>query len=120
MYKDSLGIETIGYGHNLRDKPISQRAAQIIFEDDLSDARNDLNKALPWASQQLDPARYDVLLDMCYNMGIKTLLTFQHTLAMIQNKEYVTAANNLVNTPWAKEVGPRATELLDILRNGGN
>ena len=37
MYKDTKGIPTIGIGHNL-NKPISDRAVQVIFEDDMADA----------------------------------------------------------------------------------
>ena len=38
MYKCSAGKLSIGYGHNLEDKSISKRAAEVIFEDDFNDA----------------------------------------------------------------------------------
>ena len=40
MYLDSLGIPSIGVGHNLRDVPISDAAVEQIFADDLTDKFN--------------------------------------------------------------------------------
>lgn len=45
-YSGSLGAQTIGIGHNLH-KPLSERARQVIFEDDVADARNDCLHAFP-------------------------------------------------------------------------
>lgn len=117
MYLDSKSIPTIGYGHNLRDVPISKRAATVILEDDIANAATALVAKLPWVAQ-LDPARQMVLLDMSFNMGIAGLLTFEHTLFMIKNGEYANAANNLVTSAWARETGNRATQLMEILRTG--
>lgn len=46
-YRCSAGKLTIGVGHNLDDKPISQRAVEVILEYDVNDVINDLNKTLP-------------------------------------------------------------------------
>ncbi len=36
-YRDTVGKQTIGVGHNLDAKPISERAASCILEDDVAD-----------------------------------------------------------------------------------
>jgi lysozyme len=52
-YRDTVGHLTIGIGHNLDAKPISNRAADVILEDDIADVLKDLDRAIPlW--RQLD------------------------------------------------------------------
>lgn len=117
MYLDSLGIPTIGVGHNLRDKPISKRASGIILEDDIQDATNDLLKTLPWTAN-LDWPRKAVLINMCFNMGLSGLLTFKNTLSLIEQKRYLEASENMLKSKWATQVGKRAIELSEIMKTG--
>jgi lysozyme len=48
MYLDTVGKWTIGVGHNLSDKPISQRAIDVIFEDDIGDAERGRAGTVPF------------------------------------------------------------------------
>jgi lysozyme len=83
MYKDSRGILTIGIGHNLEAKAISKRASQVIFEDDVNDAKRELAEKLPWTSN-LDDARLGVLINMTFNMGVRGLMAFEKMLAHVK------------------------------------
>ena len=116
-YKDSLGILTIGVGHNL-SKPLSDRAVQVILEDDINEAREALYSYEPWVLN-LDSARRNVLINMSFNMGMEHLEEFKQTLTHIKNGQYGDAADHMLSTLWAKQVGPRAVELATIMRNGG-
>lgn len=117
MYLDSNKIPTIGIGHNLRDKPISDAAVMQIFNDDVQDTIDDVNAHLLWFTN-LNPIRQDVLLNMCFNLGIGGLLKFKDTLALIQQGKYSEAANAMLQSTWATQVGDRAKRLSDIMRNG--
>ena len=117
MYKDSLGIATIGVGHNLEAKPISRRAALVIEEDDIQDATNDLTRMFPWTFD-LDDARRNVLINMCFNMGIDRLSTFKNTLELIRLGQYEAASENMLKSKWAVQVGRRAIELAQIMKEG--
>lgn len=117
MYADSRGIPTIGIGHNLRDKAISQRASQTIFEDDLADVDRELSAALPWVTN-LDDARRGVLRNMAFNLGVAGLLAFRQTLALIQAGKYEDAAKEMLKSAWAEEVGPRAQRLSLQMKTG--
>jgi lysozyme len=119
MYKDSLGILTIGVGHNLQDKPISKAAAMQILEDDINDAKVDLAKAYPWVVK-LSLNRQNVLINMCFNMGIERLSTFKNTLRMVESGDYAGAATNMLQSKWATQVGDRAKELAEIMKTGGS
>lgn len=129
-YKDSKGIWTVGIGHNieadpmmfpnleiLKNRGITKEEAYGLLDKDIQEASNNLYNALPWISD-LDWPRKSVLIDMSFNMGIKTLLTFKATLEHIKNKEYQEAANHIKNTPYYKQVGKRADNLIRILITG--
>lgn len=117
MYNDSLGISTIGCGHNLRDKPISKKAAMQILDDDIQDATDDLVSALPWVSN-LDWPRKAVLINMAFNLGISGLLGFTNTLHAISIGKWKDAHDEMLKSKWATQVGPRAIELARIILTG--
>jgi len=116
-YKDSVGKLTIGYGRNLDDKGISQAEAEQMLHDDVRDTAAALQRALPW-SAGLDDARLGVLLNMAFNMGVQALILFRNTLALIQAGDYDKAADEMLKSKWAAQVGPRAHRLALQMRSG--
>lgn len=117
MYRDTRGIETIGIGHNLRDRPISQRAIDLIFQDDLNDHTDELFHAFPWA-WNLDEVRQAALIDLAFNMGIPTLRTFKQTLAAFEAGVFESAAIGLLNSKWFTQVGQRGPRIVKMVRTG--
>ena len=78
-----LTIEEIQYvGHNARSLFISNDQAAYLCRNDLKKVRADLDKHLSWW-RDLNLDRQYVMIDLCFNMGIKTLLTFKNTLNSI-------------------------------------
>lgn len=116
MYKCSAGFNTIGIGHNLDANGISDRAIDVIFEDDLTSVISSLDSNLPWW-KSLSENRQHVLIDMCFNMGIGTLLGFKNTLRAIEEGRYEDAALGMGQSMWAHQVGIRATRLIEMMRN---
>lgn len=116
-YRDSVGKLTIGVGHNLDDKPISDRAVRVILEDDVSDATRELFNALPW-TRDLDEARQAVLINMSFNLGIGGLLQFKKTLAAIKEQRWLDAGREMMDSKWAMQVGPRAHRLRKQIETG--
>lgn len=118
MYKCSAGFNTIGIGHNLDANPISERAVDIIFEDDVKDIVLDpLDKHLPWW-RMLDEVRQLVLADMCFNMGWHTLAGFNNTLSALERKDFEATASGMENSLWYKQVGWRGERLVKMMRTG--
>lgn len=125
MYPDSRGIPTIGVGHNLRDKPISKEAAFFILGDDVYEVEVGLNTHLPWWTK-LDEVRQRVMVNMGFNLGVGPapenptgkLLTFPHTLALIETGDYPAAADHMAMSAWYKQVGRRAERLVEAMRTG--
>jgi lysozyme len=113
MYKDSIGIESIGIGHNLRDKSISDKAVLQIFKDDLQDTINDC-KAFDWF-ERLSDVRQAVILDMVFNMGIAGFTAFTNTIKLLSKGEYNAASIEMLDSLWARQVGNRADALATMM-----
>ena len=110
MYLDSMGAWTIGIGHNLRDRPISDRAVDVILSDDLVETEAELVASLPWVTS-LSPPRLGVLLNMSYNLGVPGLLQFHRMLEAMQRLRWEQAADEMRDSKWASQVGERAVRL---------
>ena len=120
-YICSSGKLTIGIGHNLDAKGVSDRVIALMLEEDIDDAVAELDHALPWW-RQLSDARQEVLVNMCFNMGIGTatkgLLSFRNTLAAVERGDYEAAARGMAASKWAVQVGQRALRLIKMMREG--
>lgn len=126
-YLDSLGFLTVGIGHNCVAKPvpgvskvgdrITDDVLDGLFFDDVNDSVVDLDSHLPWW-KSLDDVRQNVLVDMAFNMGIKTLCTFHNTLQAVEEGRYADAARGMKNSLWARQVGKRALRLAKMMETG--
>ncbi len=113
-----LTKEEIAYvGHDARTKPISNGAAVYLLGNDIKKVIADLDKSIPWWSK-LDDARGRVLVNMCFNLGIKGLLTFKTTLGYIKAGKYDEAASSMMQSKWATQVKGRAVRLSLMMKNG--
>ena len=116
-YTDTVGKLSIGVGRNLTDVGLSDDEIDYLLANDIKRATVSLNTALPWWTS-LDSVRQKVLLDMCFNMGINSLLEFHNTLSFMRAGDYNSAANGMLNSLWAKQVGIRADKLAVMMRTG--
>ncbi len=115
-YTCPAGHLTIGYGHNL-ENGISLKIAEELLQADLSYAQMEVGGKLPWSSK-LDEVRQFVLTDMCFNMGLGKLLSFKKFLAALEKKDYQVAAQEMLDSRWAGQVGRRAGELAEMMKKG--
>jgi lysozyme len=109
-YKDTLGKVTIGYGRCLDTEGITRDEAEFLLHNDVIAKSEELARALPWVAQ-LDDARRGVLQNLTFNIGLHGLLEFRNTLALIQAGKYADAADALLKSKWAEQVGARAHRL---------
>lgn len=116
-YTDTVGKVTIGIGRNLTDNGISEYEAELLLQHDITNASQQLRENLPW-TDGLDDVRRAVLTNMAFNMGIHSLMGFKNTLALIQAGDYAGAAQAMLNSKWATQVGPRAHRLSIQLETG--
>ena len=115
-YKCSAGKLTIGYGRNIEDNGITLSEAEQMLNNDIQNCYAECIKLKCWNA--LNEARQAVLLDMCFNLGISRLKNFKKMLAALERGEYKTAATEMLDSNWAKQVKGRATELSEIMKKG--
>jgi lysozyme len=117
-YRCTAGKLTIGIGRNLDDCGISQSEAYVMLINDIMNCEKQLQAKIPDIYNGLDEVRKSVLLNMCFNLGISGLLGFKNTLAFVKAGDWERAANNMLVSKWAKQVGRRAIELSELMRKG--
>ena len=138
VYKDSLGIETIGVGRNIEDRPltleelrsiglddmkdlrengISLYGARYILRVDVSIAERELLAAQPCVAI-LNAPRQMVCVNMAFNLGMPRLNKFKKMWSAIEDEDYNNAAVEMLDSRWAEQVKGRATRLSDIMRTG--
>jgi len=115
VYYDSLGYPTAGYGHAfLPHSPISHDVAVLLFEEDYKRAVEDYEK-FGWC---LDSVRRAVVIDMLFNLGMTKFRSFERMIAAIIKGDYETAADEMLNSRWSKQVKSRAYRLAQMMRSG--
>lgn len=123
-YLDTVGISTVGVGHNLVAKPLddveyplTDDQVDAILADDLQEVFDDLDAHLPWWRNQRY-VRQRVLANMAFNLGINGLLGFKNTLAAVEAGRYQDASNGMLASKWAKQVGERSSRLALMMVQG--
>lgn len=126
LYYDSMGVPTIGIGCNLtvrvpddlcREITISEIGERRLFELRIEQAREDLQRYLPWTSD-LDDVRQEALINLVFNMGIGGLLTFERALSALKTGDYVATKRHLLDSKYARQVGDRAQRVGTQLETG--
>lgn len=116
-YTDSVGKLTIGVGRNLTDRGISDEEADYMLANDIETAQRDCLRTFPWF-RDLDSVRQCAIVNLCFNLGLTRLLTFQHALSAMALGDYALAADEFFDSKWARQVGQRAREVTEQIRSG--
>jgi len=114
-YKDTVGKITIGIGRNLADVGLSESEIVYLLENDIVKCRRNLDAAFSWWRELSEP-RQHVMLDMIFNLGLAGLSKFIRTLEAIRAGEYSLAADRMLQSRWASQVGQRANRLSEMMR----
>ena len=118
LYQDTAGKWTIGTGRNLTDDGISMAEADVLLENDITNVTNGILGQWPWVAG-LDSVRLGVLQNMAFNMGVGGLGQFRDTLEKVRDGDYAGAAQAMLQSRWAQQIGARA-QRLSIQMESGN
>jgi len=121
-YRDHLGKLTIGIGFLIDpEEPGAQEMPQSVANfwllEILEENKKILNVQLPWWCD-LDEARQRVILNMSYQLGVNGLLKFKKMLKAMKDRDYYTAAEEALNSKWARQTPERATRIAKLIKNG--
>jgi len=138
VYQDTLGIDTIGIGRNLKDRGISKEEldeldiptidhvyeygiteadAMLLAENDVQIVEEELLRAHPCV-EDLDAVRQLVLVDMAFNMGVPRLCKFKKMWNAIHEKKFDAASKEMLDSRWANQVKSRSVKLANAMHNG--
>lgn len=138
VYQDTLGIDTIGIGRNLKDRGISKEEldeldiptidhvyeygiteadAMFLAENDVQIVEEELLRAHPCV-EELDAVRQLVLVDMAFNMGVPRLCKFKKMWNAVHEKKFDIAAKEMLDSRWANQVKSRSVKLANAMHNG--
>ena len=117
MYMDTVGVPTIGYGHNLQT-PISEKAAMQILEDDVKVAVAELDENMTWWRDLTEKAQI-VLESMVFNLGFPRFSRFKKMIAALENRDFVEASAQMEDSKWFYQVKSRGVELCNMMKEAG-
>lgn len=114
LYRCTGGKLTIGVGHNIESRGISEKIAMAILEEDMDEAIEGAS-SLVGNYDALSDARKVVLCSMVFQMGLKSMRKWKHTLAAIERGDWKMAAYNMSLSLWAKQTPERAERLIKMM-----
>ena len=116
-YHCTAGKLTIGVGRNLEDVGLSPYEINVLLENDITRSEADCKALFP-SYDTLSDNRKAVLINMAFNLGKDRLSKFQMFRGAVMAKAWEQAATEMLNSQWAKQVGPRAQRLAKQMREG--
>ena len=117
VYTCSGGKKTCGYGRNLEDIGISEEEAEMLLKNDIYEATNQLLNAFPWMATFSD-VRISAMINFTFNVGIGTVRKFSNTIEYLKNEDWEAAADEMMDSKWAEQVGDRAIQITEQIRTG--
>ena len=84
VYKDTLGIDTIGYGFAIKDLVMDQDIAEKILKRKVENLIKRIKQKFPWYSDIPEEAQ-DVVANMCYQLGVSGFSKFKKTISQKKN-----------------------------------
>jgi lysozyme len=117
VYEDSVGVPTIGYGRNLKDVGITDAEAEVLLENDIRAAAENAHVAVSNFGLLTD-VRREVVVNMIFNLGLTRFRKFHLFLGALAEEDWERAADEMLDSRWAQQVGQRAQELAAAMRHG--
>jgi len=106
-YTCPTGYTSVGVGRNLETNGITEEEAMYLLNNDITNVIKDLDKHwIIWRKLPIT-AQY-VCIDVVFNMGINTWMSFRMTRSYMELNEWEKAGDELLNSKYAEQVGRRA------------
>ncbi len=106
-YHCSQNYLSIGVGRNLDSNGITEEEAMYLLDNDIHKVIEQLDKQWEVWRTFPDAAKY-VCIDVAFNMGINTWMSFRKTRAYMELGEWEKAASEILDSKYAEQVGRRA------------
>ena len=120
LYKDSLGLWSIGIGRLLdpsKGGRLRENEIDFLFENDVAAAHSALMARLPWIAS-LDDVRVGALINMAFQMGPGGVVAFPTMLEAMRQKDWQKAHDAALDSLWAKQTPERAKRVANEILTG--
>tara|TARA_R100001163_G_C5005866_1_gene153421 strand:- start:162 stop:581 length:420 start_codon:yes stop_codon:yes gene_type:complete len=119
VYLCSAGYETIGVGRNISESGLGLSDDEInyLLANDIERVKGELSETYFWFVA-MNEARQDAMIDICFNLGLTRLRGFVKALTAMSREQFDVAADEFMDSKWAKQVGTRAIRLTEMIRTG--
>ena len=114
VYQCTEGYDTIGYGFAVKDLIIDEDIATLILMRKLHTLLQRITIAFPWF-KDIDDIAKGVVVNMCYQLGLKGFSMFKQTIYYLETEQYEEASIECLDSLWAKQTPARARELSERL-----
>ena len=126
VYLDHLGLPTVGVGHLIREHDpehgldvgtkVDDERVTELFESDLYTCVAETKLLYP-QFEELPAEAQKILCNMMFNMGRPRLSRFHKMKRAIDSSDWKEAANQMLDSRWAKQVPNRANRLIERMKN---
>ena len=93
------------------------RERLTVLEEDVRAVVQELEEGWP-AVRRIDSVRKRVLIHMTFNMEVRGVLAMQRFVSAVEFRLWVTAADEMLISQWAKQEPRRASVLAAMMRTG--
>ena len=115
VYKCTEGYDTIGYGFAIKDLELDEDISEMILMQKLDNLMTRIGKTFVWW-RSADSTVKDVVVEMCYQLGVSGFSKFKKTIDHLENKRYGKASAEMLDSRWAKQTPNRALELSNLIK----
>ena len=113
-YQCSENVWTIGHGLTW----LTEEESLHILSGRISQLHLKLLDDLDWY-KDMPPEVQGILIEMVYQIGFSGVMKFRKMIANMQGKNWKGAADEMLDSLWARQTPSRANRLADIVREHG-
>ena len=117
VYLDTLQKPTIGYGFLIDTLELQEDICQLILMRKLEKLIKSIKFNFKWFDDMPDKVQ-DVIINMCYQLGVSGVSKFKKTIQLMKNKQWDRASVEMLDSKWGREQTPqRAKRLSEIVKS---
>ena len=126
VYLDHLGLPTFGIGHLVLETdeeygaevgtPVSEERVNHCFDNDVQSVLLDCTMLYPDFDDLPEEVQL-IIANMMFNMGRPRLRKFVGMKEGVDHRDWNSAADEMVDSRWYKQVTNRAERLVQRMRN---
>ena len=117
VYLDTLDKPTIGYGFLIDTLELQEDICELILMRKLEKLIKSIKFNFKWFDDMPDKVQ-DVIINMCYQLGVSGVSKFKKTIQFMKNKQWDRASVEMLDSKWGREQTPqRAKRLSEIVKS---